>query len=146
MISRLLGDYENSINKNYNMETNNVIMDKSKKFALRIIKLTQYLRSQKKEYILSKQVMRSGTSIGANVREGNRGQTKPDFITKMNIALKEAEETSYWLELLYESGYINSKSFTSIYEDNLELLRILTTIVFSARHNLKNKRQNKTTS
>ena len=121
------------------MKTENVILDKSKKFALRIIKLYKYLCLEKKEYVMSKQILRSGTSIGANVREGNRGQTKPDFITKMSIAYKEADETSYWLELLFESGYINKKAFESIYEDNLELLRLLSSIIITSRRNLKSK-------
>ncbi len=119
------------------MRTDNVILDKSKKFALRIIKLYKYLCSEKHEFVMSKQILRSGTSIGANVREGNRGQTKPDFITKMSIAYKEADETSYWLELLHESGYLNKESFESIYEDNLELLRLLSSIIITSRRNLK---------
>ena len=81
----------------------NLIVDKSKSFALRIIKLYKYLVSEKKEYILSKQILRCGTSIGANVKEAIRGQSKADFYSKMNIALKEASETEYWLELLHES-------------------------------------------
>ena len=121
------------------MKTENIILDKSKKFALRIIKLYKYLCLEKKEFVMSKQILRSGTSIGANVREGNRGQTKPDFITKMSIAYKEADETSYWLELLFESGYLNKKSFESIYEDNLELLRLLSSIIITSRRNLKTK-------
>ena len=82
------------------IKSENAVVDKSKDFALRIIKMYQYLCSDKKEYVLSKQVLRSGTSIGANVREGVRGQSKADFYAKMNIALKEADETEYWLELL----------------------------------------------
>ena len=121
------------------MKTENIILDKSKKFALRIIKLYKYLCLEKKEFVMSKQILRSGTSIGANVREGNRGQTKPDFITKMSIAYKEADETSYWLELLHESGYLNKESFESIYEDNLELLRLLSSIIITSRRNLKTK-------
>ena len=91
----------------------------------------QYLTSQanNKEYVLSKQVLRSGTSIGANVKEALRGQSRPDFRAKMNIALKEASETEYWLELLYESGYIDESSYTSIINDNRELIKILTMIV-----------------
>ena len=81
----------------------NLIVDKSKSFALRIIKLYKYLVSEKKEYILSKQILRCGTSIGANVKEAIRGQSKADYYSKMNIALKEASETEYWLELLHES-------------------------------------------
>ena len=110
-----------------------IIRDKSKEFALRIIKLYKYLTttSVEKEYVLSKQVLRSGTSIGANVKEALRGQSSPDFRAKMNIALKEASETEYWIELLYESEYIDSVSFQSIIEDNRELIKILTSIVKS---------------
>ena len=115
------------------MKTENIILIKSKAFALRIIGLYNFLRTEKREYVMSKQILRSGTSIGANVREGNRGQTKPDFITKMNTALKEADETCYWLELLYESGYLGEKAFESMYEDCTELVRILSSIIISAR-------------
>ena len=110
-----------------------IIRDKSKEFALRIIKLYKYLTttSVEKEYVLSKQVLRSGTSIGANVKEALRGQSRPDFRAKMNIALKEASETEYWIELLYESEYIDNASFQSIIEDNRELIKILTSIVKS---------------
>ena len=108
-----------------------IIKDKSKSFALRIIKLYKYLTctAEQKEYVLSKQVLRSGTSIGANVKEALRGQSRPDFRAKMNIALKEASETEYWLELLFEAEYIDKQSFDSIIEDNKELLKILTSIV-----------------
>ncbi len=119
------------------METENVIVKKSKDFALRIINMYQYLCGEKREYVMSKQILRSGTSIGANIREGVRGQTKPDFIAKMSVAQKEAEETSYWLELLYESGYINKTIFESMYRDNLEINRILASIILTARQNLK---------
>ena len=106
----------------------NIIIDKSKQFALRIIKLYTYLRDEKREHVLSKQLLRAGTSIGANVKEAVRGQTKPDFYSKMNIALKEASETEYWLELLHESGYITDKQFDSIYMDNQELIKLLVSI------------------
>ncbi len=88
----------------------------------------KYLVSEKKEYILSKQILRCGTSIGANVKEAIRGQSKADFYSKMNIALKEASETEYWLELLHESDYIESVHFQSIYSDCQELLKILMSI------------------
>lgn len=110
------------------MKTDNVIVEKSKAFALRIIKLYKYLCNEKKEYILSKQILRSGTSIGANIKEAIRGQSKADFYAKMNIALKESSETEYWLELLYESDYIDEKSFNDIYADCQELLRLLMSI------------------
>ena len=108
-----------------------VILGKSKDFALRIIKLYKYLTltASTKEFVLSKQVLRSGTSIGANVKEGLRGQSRPDFRAKMSIALKEACETEYWLELLHESDYIDEQSFNSIIKDNLEIIKILTKIV-----------------
>lgn len=106
----------------------NIIVDKSKAFALRIIKLYKYLVDEKREYILSKQILKSGTSIGANVKEAIRGQSKPDFYAKMNIALKETSETEYWLELLFESKYIDKQSFDSIYSDCKEILKILTAI------------------
>ena len=108
-----------------------IVKDKSKDFALRIIKLYKYLTTSavNKEYVLSKQVVRSGTSIGANIKEALRAQSRPDFRAKMNIALKEASETEYWLELLYESEYIDETSYNSIIEDNRELIKILTMIV-----------------
>lgn len=106
----------------------NVIVDKSKAFALRIIKLYKYLCEEKKEFVMSKQVLRSGTSVGANVKEAIRGQSKSDFYAKMNIALKEISETEYWLELLHESGYIESKNYESIYEDCQTIIKILVSI------------------
>lgn len=106
----------------------NVIAEKSKAFALKIIKLYRYLCEDKKEYILSKQLLRSGTSIGANVKEAIRGQSKPDFYAKMNISLKEASETEYWLELLHESDYIDDNGFESIYSDCQEIVKILVSI------------------
>ena len=109
-------------------EMNNPILDKSKAFALRIIKLYQYLHDEKREYILSKQILRSGTSIGANTREATRGQTLPMFYSKMSIALGEADETAYWLELLYEGGYISVKQFNSLYADAEELIKMLVAI------------------
>lgn len=126
------------------MEQENAIMKKSKAFALRIVKMYKYLCGEKREYVMSKQVLRSGTSIGANVREAIRGQTKPDFIAKMSVAQKEAEETCYWLELLYESGYLSRNIFESMYRDNLEINRILASIIITARQNLKRQLKPKT--
>lgn len=110
------------------MKSNNVIVEKSKSFAVRIIKLYQYLAQEKKELVLSNQLLRSGTSIGANVKEAVRGQSKADFYAKLNIALKEASETEYWIELLAECGYISQQQFTSIYSDCQELLKLLVSI------------------
>ena len=98
----------------------NVIVVKSKAFAIRIVKLSKYLNCSKKEFVLSKQIMRSGTSIGANV--------KADFYAKMNIALKEASETEYWLEILNETDYIDNNLFESLYFDCQELIKILISI------------------
>ena len=106
----------------------NVIVNKSKTFALRIVKMYKYLTTEKKEFVLSKQVLRSGTSIGANVREAIRGQSSADFYSKLNIVLKEASETEYWLELLGESGYIEKSHFDDIYSDCQEIISILVAI------------------
>lgn len=111
----------------------NLILVKSKAFALRIIRLYKYLCEEKKEFVLSKQVLRSGTSIGANAKEASVAQSKKDFEAKLSIALKEAAETEYWLELLYESDYIEKVFFDSVYADNKELIRILTSILKSSR-------------
>lgn len=116
-----------------NVKTDNVIVNKSKNFAIRIIRLYQYLCGEKREFVLSKQLLRSGTSIGANVKEAVRGQSKADFISKMSIALKEASETEYWLELLYETDFLDRTQFDSIYADNQELLKILTSIIKSSK-------------
>ena len=117
------------------MKNENVIVEKSKAFALRIIKMYQFIVKEEREFVLSKQVLRSGTSIGANVKEAIRGQSKPDFYAKMNIALKEASETEYWLELLHESGYIEEQAFQSIYDDCQELIKILVSITKTQKFN-----------
>ena len=104
---------------------NSVILDKSKKFALRIVKLYKYLNEQKHEHVLSKQLLRCGTSIGANAKECAFAQSKADFTAKIFIAQKECAETEYWLELLYESEYITKSEFDSIYEDCQELMRLI---------------------
>ena len=110
------------------MKIDNVIVDKSKAFAIRIIKMYQYLIREKKEYILSKQIIRSGTSIGANVKEASHAYSKPDFYTKIGIALKEASETEYWLELLHATGYLTNMQFDSMCTDCQEVLKILMAI------------------
>lgn len=107
----------------------NVILNKSKVFAVNIVRMYQRLCSEKKEFVMSKQVLQSGTSIGANVREAVRGYSQSDFYAKMGIALKEASETEYWLELLYETGYLEEREYSSAYSDCKELVRILTAIV-----------------
>lgn len=107
----------------------NIIKTKSYDFAIRVINLYKYLTKEKREYVLSKQLLRSGTSIGANVREALDGQSKKDFLSKMNIALKEASETQYWLELLISTDYINEKQGESILSDCIEICKILGSIV-----------------
>ena len=102
-----------------------IILKKSKAFALRIIKLYKYLNEIKREHILSKQLLRCGTSIGANVKEAVYAQLKADFTAKLFIAQKECAETEYWLELLYESEYISKEEFDSIYKDCQELMSMI---------------------
>ena len=113
-------------NKEPNLEyKNDPLAEKSFSFSLRIIKLYKYMQSQHKEFILSKQILRSGTSIGALIREAKYAQSKADFLNKLMIALKEANETHYWLELLWKSGYINTKMYQSIEPEIKTLLKLL---------------------
>ena len=107
---------------------NNVSVEKSFEFSVRIVKLYQYLTKNQKEFVLAKQLLRCGTSIGANVSEAQYGQTKADFLAKMHIALKEANETEYWLRLLHRTEYLSDQQFQSIYKDVDELIRILAAI------------------
>ena len=120
------------------MKEENIILDKSKNFAIRVINLYKYLVDDKKEFVLSKQLLRSGTSIGANVKEAVRGQSKADFYSKMSIALKEASECEYWIELLHETQYITEKQFISINTDMIEVLKLLMSITKSTRISIQN--------
>ena len=106
----------------------NVILSKSYAFAVRTVKLNQYLREQKREYVISTQVCKSGTSICANVTEAQRAQSRADFTSKISIALKEAQETMMWLRLLRDTKYISQRAFESMYSDANELVRILAAI------------------
>ena len=106
----------------------NVVAEKSKLFALRIIRLYRFLQEDKKEFVISKQILRCGTSIGANIAEAIRGESKPDFYHKLNIALKEAYETEYWLELLFRADYIDKASYDSINNDCNEIISLLVAI------------------
>lgn len=115
----------------------NVVKDKSFAFALRIVKLNRYLVEQKNEFVLSKQILRSGTAIGALVREAEQAESKADFIHKFAIALKEANETEYWIELLFQSGYIKENSYQSLHKDLEELLKLLTSIIKKSKENLR---------
>ncbi len=110
----------------------NIIRDKSFAFALRIVKMYQFL-IDKKEYVLSKQLLRSGTAVGALVREAEHAETKADFIHKMAIAQKEANETEYWIELLFQSEYIDEKTYHSIITDNREINKILASIIITSK-------------
>ena len=112
---------------------------KSKAFAVRIIKLTQYLQGELKEFVLSNQIKKSGTSIGANVRESRNAQSRADFVNKLQIALKESDETEYWLELLFETNYISQPAFDSLMADNKELIAMQTSIINSTKNNDNNK-------
>ena len=115
------------------MKENNLIVEKSKAFAIRIIRMYQHVSAEKKELVLTKQVLRSGTSIGANIREATSAHSKADFIAKMQIALKETSETEYWIELLQETGYIAEKAGESLITDCKELLRMITAIIRTAK-------------
>ena len=106
----------------------NVIENKSFDFAVRIVNLHKHLSAEKKEFVLSKQLLRSGTSIGANVSEAVRGQSKADFLAKMCIALKEANESHYWIRLLYKTDFLTEQEFNSIENDVVELIKILSSI------------------
>ena len=109
------------------------IHEKSLAFAVRCVMLQRLLSSERNEYVLSKQLLRSGTSIGANVREGKNAQSKADFIAKMHVALKECNETKYWLELLHEAEYIEERAFFSIYADCRTVLYLLISILRSSK-------------
>ena len=108
--------------------SSSISVEKSFDFAVQIVNLYKFLTVEKREYVLSKQLLRSGTSIGANISEAQRGQSKADFIAKMSIALKEANETDYWLRLLYKTDYISEEQFESLNSGINELIRILTAI------------------
>ncbi len=118
-------------------EKNNIIADKSKKFAIRIINLYKYLLKEKKESVLSKQLVRSGTSIGANVAEAICAISKKDFTAKMYIAYKECSESLYWIELLHETEYLDKKEFDSIWNQCKELHKILSSITKSSEERIE---------
>ena len=113
------------------------VKEKSFKFAIRIVNLYKYLQEDKKEFVLSKQILKSGTSIGANINEAQQGQSKKDFLTKMNISLKECTETKYWIELLTATEYINQEQKDSILADCIEIEKMLTSIVKTTNNSLK---------
>ena len=114
---------------------------KSRDFAIRIVNCYKYLTEQKSEYVMSKQLLRCGTSIGANARESKNAQSRLDFTSKLNIALKEADETAYWLDLLHATEYIDDKIYESISNDCTELIKMLTAIIKTLKASLKNSPQ-----
>jgi four helix bundle protein len=111
----------------------NVVKEKSFAFAVRVVNLYSFLCKEKKEFVLSKQLLRSGTAIGASVREAERAESKADFVHKLSIALKESNETDYWILLLSETKFLTPKESQSILSDNTELLKLLTSIIQSTK-------------
>jgi four helix bundle protein len=118
--------------------TENIIKNKSFAFAIRIVKLYQFLCDTKKEFVLSKQLLRSGTAVGAMVREAEHAESKADFKHKMAIAQKEINESIYWLELLKETDYLTNEQFQSINADAIEIIKLLTSIIKSTKANINN--------
>ena len=121
----------------------NIIQIKSKAFAIRIIRLYRYLIETKKEYVLSKQLLRSGTSIGANICEALCGVSKKDFLSKMHISFKECVETQYWLDLLAETDYLSKNEYDSISSDCEELRKLLSSITKSTKENIRQNEESK---
>jgi len=128
-------------NEEYEMRNENAIEAKSFDFAIRIVKLYQYLTNEKKEFVLSKQLLRSGTSIGANVAEAERAQSQADFYAKMSIALKEANETDYWLRLLYKTDYLTENEYNSINKNINEIIALLVSITKTVKSSLETERR-----
>ncbi len=120
---------------------NNIIISKSIDFAVRIAKLYRYLTETKHEYVMSKQLLRSGTSIGANAFEAVDGQSRSDFLAKMNISLKETNETMYWVVVLYKAEYLSESEYISINEDVVELKKILTSIVKKTKQDISENKK-----
>lgn len=120
-------------------EKKSILKEKSFLFALRMVKLYQFLCEEKREFVLSKQLLRSGTSVGANIREAQNAESNMDFIHKLAIAQKECDETLYWLELLYKANYISEVEFTSFYSDANEILKMLRSAILTTKNKLKLK-------
>ena len=119
-----------------NREIENNIYELARDFAIRIVNMYKYLVENNREYIMSKQLFRSGTSIGANVFEGKNAQSRPDFASKMSIALKEATESAYWIDLLHETKYITDSEFLSVSQDCSRIIAVLTKIVKSSKQSI----------
>jgi four helix bundle protein len=123
--------------KNLDINSENTVVEKSFEFAVRIVKLYRFLCDARNEYVMSKQILKCGTSIGANVAEAQKGQSKADFTAKMQISLKEANETEYWLRLLHRTEYITKEQFASMHRDVKELIALLSSICKSSKETVK---------
>ncbi|MBP5339459.1 MAG: four helix bundle protein [Prevotella sp.] len=119
------------------MGTDNPLLEKTISFAIKIVNCFQYLQNEKKEFVMSKQLLRSGTSIGANAHEAIYGQSRADFVNKLNISLKEASETSYWIVILNRTGYFDDSIFKSLKKDLDEIIRIIIASIKTTRKNEK---------
>lgn len=119
-------------------EKQNPLKHKSFQFALKIVKIYTFLSERKREYVMSKQLLKSGTSIGANIREAQNAQSKADFIHKLSISQKECDETLYWLELRHQSDFLEEKEFTTIHGDANELLKMLRSSILTTKQNIHN--------
>ncbi|MBP5513878.1 MAG: four helix bundle protein [Bacteroidaceae bacterium] len=117
------------------MKKENILAEKTTKFAIRVVRCYKYLTEEKKEYVMSKQLLRCGTSVGANTYESFYAQTRADFISKLSIALKEASETSYWFIILHETGFLDEKLYTSLKTDIDEIIRIIISSIKTSRNN-----------
>ena len=115
----------------------NILKDKSYKFALRVVKLYQYLADERKEFVMSKQILRSGTSIGANIEEANQAQSKSDFVHKLSISQKESFETHYWIRILRDGNFLSEKLANSLLEDCEEIRKLITSSIKTAKLNLQ---------
>lgn len=115
------------------MKSRNSVADKSKAFSVRIVNMCAFLRQERREYVLSKQLLRSATSVGANISEAIYAQSKADFVAKMQIALKEISESGYWIDLLHKTDYLSDREYRSIFSDQQELIKMLTSIVKHAK-------------
>lgn len=123
--------------KNLDANSENTVVEKSFEFAVRIVNIHRFLCNTRNEYVMSKQILRCGTSIGANITEAQKGQSKADFTAKMQIALKEANETEYWLRLLHRTEYITKEQFASMHRDVKELIALLSSICKSSKETVK---------
>jgi four helix bundle protein len=120
----------------------NVVKDKSFQFAIRIVNLSKFL-IEKKEFVISKQILRSGTAVGALIRESEHAESKPDFIHKLSIALKEANESDYWIDLLFETDYLNEKEYKTLKSDIESLIKLLVSIIKSTKENFRKSKLKK---